>query len=125
VWIDDDEPAPTTSTVKPHGRRSRKAAKPVTFLCPSVPALGLALPSAPNQSQTFQYGRLTLTDPRDIEAVRRHGWYGSKIVEETPEVLAQLEADAVLHRQLREKQQGLADEAQAKRRMMGPRDFGP
>jgi hypothetical protein len=93
----------------------------VTFLCPSVPALGLALPSSPQQSQTFQYGRLTVTDPRDIAAVRHHGWYGNRIVEETPEVVAQLEADAVVHRHLRDHQQALADEAQAKRSATGPR----
>jgi hypothetical protein len=119
AWVEDDEPAPPSpQTATPRDRRSRKATKPVTFLCPSVPALGLGLPSG---FVAFQYGKLTLSDPRDIEAIRRHGWHGTRIVEETPETVAQLEADAALHRQLRQKQQELADEAQAKRRMQGPR----
>jgi hypothetical protein len=64
-------------------------------------------------------------DPRDVAAVRHHGWYGNRIVEDTPEVLAQLEAQAELHRQVRRHQQALAEEAMAKRRIMGPKSFGP
>jgi hypothetical protein len=123
VYVKDDKPAPTTTSPATLPRRRRiRQVKPVTFLCPSVPALGLGLPSNPNQAQTFQNGRLTLSDPRDIEAVRRHGWFGSRIVMETPEVLARLEADAALHRQLQRKHQELADEAHAKQAMAGPKE---
>jgi hypothetical protein len=79
-----------------------------------VPALALGI-------HRFDHGRLTLEYAEDVRAIRRHPWFGSRIVMETPEVLARLEADAVVHRHLREHQQALADEAQAKRSATGPR----
>jgi hypothetical protein len=52
--------------------------EPVTFICNAIPALGLALPSG---LVSFDHGVLELTDPRDIAAVRRHYWFGSRIRE--------------------------------------------
>jgi len=119
----EDAAAPARG-VPPAPQRPIRRTRPVTFLCIGSPGLALGLPSG--GLHEFEDGRLTLTDPRDIAAVRHHGWYGNRIVEDTAEVRAQLEARAVLDRQVRRHQQGLADDAQANRRMQGPRgSFGP
>jgi len=95
AWIEDEDDLPARRPPAPRGRKLRK---PVTFLCPSVPALGLGL-------YTFDHGRLTLEYAEDVRRVRAHPWFGRRILEETPEVQAQLAADAALHRQLRLKDQ--------------------
>ena len=118
----EDAAAPARG-VPPAPQRPIRRTRPVTFLCIGSPGLALGLPSG--GVHVFEDGHLTLTDPRDIAAVRHHGWYGSRIVEDTPEVLAQLEAQAELHRQVRQHQQALAEEAMARRRIMGPKSFGP
>jgi len=51
---------------------------PVAFICNAIPALGLGLPSG---LVSFDHGILELTDPRDIAAVRKHVWYGTRILE--------------------------------------------
>jgi hypothetical protein len=57
-----------------------------------------------------------------LHGCAQHPWFKcGRIVIETPEVRAQLDAQAALLRQLRRKDQELAQEAQAKRSMAGPR----
>jgi hypothetical protein len=52
---------------------------PVMFVCNSIPALGLAVPSG---LVSFDHGKLLLEDPRDIAWVRKHAWYGNRILEQ-------------------------------------------
>ena len=121
---DAETAAAPARVVPPPPPQRRRRTRPVTFICMQSPGLALGLPSG--GLHVFEDGRLTLTDSRDITAMRHHGWYGNRIFEDTPEVRAQLEARAVLDRQVRRHQQGLADDAQANRRMQGPRgSFGP
>jgi hypothetical protein len=118
VHAEGDEPTRTSPTVV-----GKELKKPVVFLCPQVPALGLFFSSG---LRAFQYGRLTLTNAVDVAAIRRHPWFGSRIVKETPAVRKQLAAQAALKQELDQKQRELADEAASRRRLAGPPGpFGP
>jgi hypothetical protein len=93
------------------------------FLCPHVPALGLFLSIG---LRAFQHGRLTVTNAAEAAAIRRHPWFGTRILKETPAVQRQLAAQAVLKQELDQKQRELADEAASRRRLAGPPGpFGP
>jgi hypothetical protein len=97
--------------------------KPVVFLCPQVPALGLFFASG---LRAFQHGRLTLTNTVDVAAIRKHPWFNSRIFRETPAVQKQLVAQADLLQELQQKQRELADAAASRRRLAGPPGpFGP
>jgi hypothetical protein len=109
MWDEDDEPAS-----RPPASRGRKLKRPVTFLCPSVPALGLGM-------HRFEHGRLTLEYAEDVRAIRRHSWIGSRIFKETPAIRKQLAAQQALEQELSQKQRELAEDAQAIRAKMGPR----
>jgi len=96
------------------------ASHPVAFVCKMVPALGLGLPSG---THCFQYGRLTLVDAQDIEAIRKHGWFGWQIREATEAELAQhpQAEDAEARWQAREEERKAAAEDQRRSHLMGPR----
>jgi hypothetical protein len=113
-WDDDDsEPkrAPDVPQPAPH---------PVTFECRTIPALGLGLPSG---MRCFQYGRLTLTDARDIEAIRKHGWFGRQIRVLTEAETAQdpRTEEAEARWQAREEEKKAIAEEQRRSHLMGPR----
>jgi hypothetical protein len=118
VQTEREESAKSPPTVV--GKELRK---PVVFLCPQVPALGLFFSSG---LRAFQHGRLTLTNAVDVRAIRRHPWFGTRILRETPAVRKQLAAQAALKQDLDQKQRELADEAASRRRLAGPPGaFGP
>jgi hypothetical protein len=118
VHAEGDEPAKTPSTVV-----GKELKRPVVFLCPQVPALGLFFASG---LRAFQHGRLTLTNAVDVRAIRRHPWFGVRIFRETPAVQKQLAAQAALKQDLDQKQRDLAEEAASRRKLAGPPGaFGP
>jgi hypothetical protein len=113
VYLEEDEPE--RKSVDP----PVPAERPVTFECRSVPALGLGLPSG---FHAFQYGRLTLTDARDITALRAHGWCGRQIRELTEAEAAQdpRTLDAAARWQELEKERERLAEEQRRSHLMGP-----
>jgi hypothetical protein len=118
AYAESDEPAKSPPAVE--GKELRK---PVVFLCPQIPALGLFFSSG---LRAFQHGRLTLTNAVDVAAIRRHPWFGVRIFRETPAVQKQLAAQADLLQELQQKQRELADEAASRRKRAGPPGpFGP
>jgi hypothetical protein len=113
AWVEEDEPE--RKIVDP----PMPAERPVTFECRSVPALGLGLPSG---FHAFESGRLLLTDARDIEAVRHHGWFGRQIRELSEAEAAQdprTEAAAARWQALEKERARLAEEQQ-RSPLMGP-----
>jgi hypothetical protein len=117
AWVEEEEPVRRIDVPQP-------APHPVTFECRTIPALGLGLPSG---GKCFQYGRLTLIDARDIEAIRNHGWFGRQIRE-----LSEAEAtqdpraeDAAVRWQAREEDKKAIAEERRRSYLMGPKVFGP
>jgi hypothetical protein len=123
VHAEGDEPVQQRSEKRPSDHKGKTLRKPVVFLCPQVPALGLFLS---NGLRAFQHGRLTLTNAVDVRAIRKHPWFGVRIFKETPAIQRQLAAQADLLQELQQKQRELADEAASRRRLAGPPGpFGP
>ena len=111
---DDDEPTPASPPPPPRRRR----VKPVTFVAIQTPGLALGLPSG---THPFEGGKLVLTDAEDVRAVRRHPWYGNRILEDTPKMRAQIDLQRALYGQQRLRNREQAEDAQSYRRLMGPR----
>jgi len=71
-------------TVQAEGPVVTEPTGPITFVCNSVPALGIGLGG---EMYSFQNGMLTLEAPAAIAEIRKHQWFGRKIFEriEMPE----------------------------------------
>jgi hypothetical protein len=73
----------------------------------------------------FEDSRLTLDHPEDIAAMRRHPWYGNRILE-TPKMASQIAVQQLFYGRQRLRQRELAGDAQSSSREMGGRGpFGP
>jgi len=125
VYDDDDENEPQRPVPPP--AVPVPISPPVAFVCDDVPALGLGLPS---RWHAFQHGLLTLTDLRYVEALRKHGWYGSKIFEMTED--ERVRTVAIPDRWAKERWDALqavqahAKTARRRSHLMGPRGpLGP
>jgi hypothetical protein len=77
----------------------------------------------PTGLHCFQYGRLTLTDARDIEAIRHHGWFGRQIRQLTAAEAAAPPPDpwGAARLRAREDENQAAAEEQRRRSLGGPR----
>jgi hypothetical protein len=107
---DDDEPTPASPPPPPR----RRLVKPVTFIAIQTPGLALG-------THHFEQGRLVLTDAEEIARVRKHPWYGNRILEDTPKMRAQIDLQRALYGQQRFRNREQAEDAQSYRRLMGPR----
>ena len=119
---DDVLAPPPVVPPSPPKRRTRRT-RPVVFVCVQTP--GLALGLASGGLHEFTDGRLTLDHPEDIAAMRKHAWYGGRILE-TPKMDAEIAVQQLLHGRQRLRQRELAGDAQLYSREMGGRGpFGP
>jgi len=119
----DDAEAPANVVPPAPPRRCRRT-RPVTFICVQTP--GLALGLASGGLHMFEDGRLTLDRPEDIAAMRKHAWYGGRILEDRPTMREEIAAQQLLYGRQKLRQRELAGDAQTYSREMGGRGpFGP
>jgi hypothetical protein len=118
---DADDAAAPASVVPPVPQRRGRRTRPVTFINIQTPGMALLLSG---QWRAFEDGRLTLDQPEDIAAMRKHAWYGSQILE-IPKMASQIATQQLFYGRQRLRQRELASDAQSPSREMGGREFGP
>jgi hypothetical protein len=107
-------------TKKAPGQAHAATPEDVVFACKSTPGHAIAVPSG---WAKFEGGRVILTDPRDIAALRKHPWYGGQIRELTPEEAARPWVDKDAQARWEAYQRECAEKSarvQERRRMFGP-----
>jgi hypothetical protein len=117
----DDAATPAT-VVPPTPPRRRRRTRPVTFVNIQTPGMALLLSG---QWRAFEGGRLTLDQPEDIAAMRKHPWFGNRILEETPKMQAHIAVQQMFYGRQKLRQRELAGDTQSHSRLMGPRVLEP